>query len=146
MYYYKHQLEFKPTLNILSKLRIAIDSEIVETRIPIKKLLEIATHIKQIYIDVGPFGTTNTDNNSYNIQQEFNTSKIQFHHGLGAFRELEIKFKEKVQLMTIDILHIIYQLGLSKRINKVLVDITSDDIHRKTSCIRFKSGIVIFKF
>ena len=38
IYYYKHQLEFAPTLNILSKLRLAIDSEIVETRIPIKKL------------------------------------------------------------------------------------------------------------
>ena len=51
IYYYKHQLEFAPTLNILSKLRLAIESEIVDTRIPIKKLLEIATNRKQyIYI------------------------------------------------------------------------------------------------
>ena len=35
IHYYKHQSEYKPTLNILSKLRLAIDSEIVETRIPI---------------------------------------------------------------------------------------------------------------
>ena len=82
-----------------------------------------------------PFDTTNTDNKSILIQKEFNTSKIQFHHGLGAFCELEIKFKDKVQLMMIDILHIIYQLGLSKRINEVLVDIKADDIHHKTSCI-----------
>ena len=38
IYYYKHQLEFQSTLNILAKLRTAIDCEIVETRIPIKKL------------------------------------------------------------------------------------------------------------
>ena len=48
IYYYKHQLEFAPTLNILSKLRLAIDREIVETRIHIKKLLDIATNRKQI--------------------------------------------------------------------------------------------------
>ena len=65
-------------------------------------------------------------------------SKIQFHHGLGACCPLEIKFKDKVQLMILDILHIIYQLGLSKRVNKVLVDIKADDLHHETSCIRFK--------
>ena len=48
IYYYEHQVEIVPTINILSKLRIAISSEIVEARIPIKKLLEIATHRKQI--------------------------------------------------------------------------------------------------
>ena len=40
VYYFKHQLEFKSTLHIISKLRIAVDSELVETRIPIKTLLE----------------------------------------------------------------------------------------------------------
>ena len=95
IYYYKHQLEFAPTLNILSKLRLAIDSEIVETRIPIKELLEIATHRKHIYIDVWPCDTTKTESNINKIQKEFSTSKIQFHHGLGCFCELEIKFKDK---------------------------------------------------
>ena len=59
------------------------------------------------------------NNNPYNIQKYFNASKIQFHHGLGALCELEIKVKDKVQLMTIDILHIICQVRLRKRINKV---------------------------
>ena len=82
-------------------------------------------------MDVGRFDTTtNTDNKPYHIQQERNTSKRKFHHGLGAFCELEIKFKDKVQLMIIDVYHMIYQLGLSKRINNVLVDIKADDIHR----------------
>ena len=85
-----------------------------------------------------PFDTTNTDNKTLKVQKEFNTSKIQFHHGLMAFCHLEIKSKDKVQLMIIDILHIIYQLGLSKRVNQVLVDIKADDLHHKTSCIRFR--------
>ena len=68
IYYYKHQLEFKSTLHVIAKLRIAIDSEIVETRIP-NKLLETATSRKQIYIDVRPFDTTNTDNKSDQIQK-----------------------------------------------------------------------------
>ena len=40
--------------------------------------------------------------------------------------------------MVIDILHSIYQLGLSKRSNKVLVDVKADDLHLKTSCITCK--------
>jgi len=142
--YYKHQLEFKPTLHVISKLRIAIDSEIVETRIPIKKLLETTTSRTRIYIDVRPFGTTNTDNRSYQIQKEFNTSEIQVHNGLGSFCDSEIKLKDKVQLIIVSILHIIYQLGLSTRINKVLVNIKFDDIHHKTSCITFKNGVIQF--
>ena len=52
--------------------------------------------------------------------------------------QLEIKFTEQIQLLIIDILHIIYQLGLTKRLNKILVDIQAEDIHHKTSCIGFK--------
>ena len=48
--------------------------------------------------------------------------------------------------MTIDILHIIYHLGLSKIIDKVLVDITADDLHHKTSCIIFNSQILILVY
>ena len=118
IYYFKHQLEFGPTLNILPKLRIAIDSEIVETRIPIEKLLEIVTNNNHMSIYVAPSDTTENYNNPYKIQKEFNTRKIEFHHGLGAFCELEIEFKDKVQLMTIDILHIIHQLGFSKELTK----------------------------
>ena len=71
VYYFKHQLEFKPTLDVIAKLRLAVDSEIVETRIPIKKLLEKATNRKQIYIDVMPFNTPKNDDNPSKIQQEF---------------------------------------------------------------------------
>ena len=85
-----------------------------------------------------PFNTPSNDNNPSKIQQEFKTSKIEFHKGLGAMCQLEIKFSEKIQLLIIDILHIIYQLGLTKRLNKILVDILAEDIHHKTSCIRFK--------
>ena len=138
VYHFKHQLEFQPTLAIVSKLRIAVDSEIVETRTPIKKLLEKATNKKQIYIDVMPFKTPTTDDKALKVQQEFNTSKIQFHQGFGALCQIELKFIQKIQLLIIDILHIIYQLGLTKRLNKVLVDIQAQDIHHKTSCIRFK--------
>ena len=85
-----------------------------------------------------PFDTTNTNNKISNIQKEFNTNKIYVHHGLGAMCQLEIKFKDKLNLMVVDILHIIHQLGITKRMNKVLVDIEAVDIHHKTSCIRFK--------
>jgi len=36
IHYFKHQLEMQPTLHLLARLRIALDSEIVTTRIPIK--------------------------------------------------------------------------------------------------------------
>ena len=85
-----------------------------------------------------PFNTPTTDDKALKVQQEFNTSKIQFHQGVGALCQIEIKFNQKMQLLTVDILHIIYQLGLTKRLNRVLVDIQAQDIHHKTSCIRFK--------
>ena len=69
VYHFKHQLEFQPTLAIISKLRIAVDSEIVETRTPIKKLLEKATNKKQLYIDVMPFKTPTTDDKALKVQQ-----------------------------------------------------------------------------
>ncbi len=37
IHYFKHQLDMIPSLNLLGRLRIALDSEIVTTRIPIKK-------------------------------------------------------------------------------------------------------------
>ena len=136
VYYLKHQLEFKSTLNIISKLRIAVDSEIVETRIPIRKLLETATSRKQIYIDVIPFNSPDDFTKGFKIQEEFN-AKLDLHRGIGAFRQLEIKFKEKVQLMIIDVLYIIFHLGFTRRLNRILVDIEADDIHSRTSCISF---------
>ena len=35
------------------------------------------------------------DNKTFKVQKELNTSKIQLHNGLGAFCQLEIKFKTK---------------------------------------------------
>jgi len=136
VYYMKHQLEFKSTLNIISKLRIAVDSEIIETRIPIRKLLETATSRKQIYIDVMPFNSPDDFTKNSKIKEEFN-AKLDIHRGIGAFQQLEIKFKEKVQLMIIDVLYIIFHLGFTRRLNRILVDIEADDIHSRTSCISF---------
>ena len=138
IYKFKHQLEFKPTLDVLSKLKLAVDSEIIDTKIPIKKLLEKATDKKHIYIDVLPFCSISNQSKNIEVQREFNTSKIEFHHGLGAFCQIEIKFKDKINLLIIDILHLINQLGLTKRLSKKLVDIEATDVHHKTSCIRFK--------
>ena len=39
IYGFKHQLEFIDSINLVSRLKVALDSEIVDTRIPIKKLL-----------------------------------------------------------------------------------------------------------
>ena len=85
-----------------------------------------------------PFNTPTTDDKALKVQQAFNTSKIQFHPGFGALCQIEIKVYQKIQLLIVYVLHIIYQLGLTKRLNRVLVDIQAQDIHHKTSCIRFK--------
>ena len=51
---------------------------------------------------------------------------------------IEIKFNDKPNILVFDVLHIVYQLGLTQRVGTTLVDIISDDIHHKTSMIRFK--------
>ena len=66
-----------------------------------------------------------------------NTNKIQLHKGIFCFCQLEIKFAEKVNILIIDILYILYVLGLTKRIDKTLVDILSDSSSR-SSVISFK--------
>ena len=66
-----------------------------------------------------------------------NTNKIQLHKGLFGFGQLEIKFAEKVNILIIDILYILYVMGLTKRIDKTLVDLLSDN-SSKSSVISFK--------
>ena len=38
IYGFKHQLEFIDSINMVSRLKVALDSEMVDTRIPIRKL------------------------------------------------------------------------------------------------------------
>jgi hypothetical protein len=141
IYGFKHQLEFIDSINLVSRLKVALDSEIVDTRIPIKKLLQKATDKKQVYIDVLPFDNTSFDDQEDNkdklLKIGFNPKKIQLHKGLYCFCQLEIKFAEKVDILVVDILFILYVLGLTKRIDKTLVDILSDN-GSKSSVISFK--------
>jgi hypothetical protein len=138
IYYFKHQLEMKPSLNLLTRLRIALDSEIVETRIPIKKLLEVATNKKQIYINGNQFTAPPDDNKNEIIQNEFNTNKIQYHRGWGHLVQVELSLNEKRNIMVIDILYILLHLGFTGRTDKILVDIKPHDIHHKTCCVSFQ--------
>jgi hypothetical protein len=136
IYGFKHQLEFIDSVNLVSKLKVALDSEIVDTRIPIKKLLQKATDKKLIYIDALAFDNTAFDNNKHNKDKLFkiglNPNKIQLHRGMYCLCQLEIKFSEKVNLLVIDILNILYVLGLTKRTDKTLVDIISDNSSRSS--------------
>ena len=139
---YKHQLEFQETLKLISKLKVALDHELVETKIPIKKLLQKATDRKQIYINVLPFNHDCVNGDGYandkQVQKEFNANKVQFHQGKYNLCQIEMKFNNKIKLLVIDVLYIVYQLGLTQRVGSTLVDIISDDIHHKTSMIKFK--------
>ena len=108
IYGFKHQLEFIDSINLVSRLKVALDSEIVDTRIPIRKLLQKATDKKQVYINVIPFDNTSFDDKENNkdklVKNGLNTNKIQLHKGLFCFCQLEIKFAEKVNILIIDIL------------------------------------------
>ena len=137
IYKMKHQLEFNPKLDILDKLKLAVDCELIEMRIPIRKLLEKINTKKQLYIDVGHFTPPKGDKGREIIQNKFNTKKIAYYKGTGVSCELEIKFNDKVDLMVIDILHIIEQMGMSSRTNIILVDIDTSHLHHKTTCISF---------
>lgn len=142
IYQYKHELEFTATLRMINKLKVALDNEIVDTKIPIKKLLQKATNRKQIYINVLPFNIECVNRNGYSndtiVKSEFNANKVQFHQGLYNLCQLEIKFNNKINILVIDVLYIIHQLGLTRRLGSQLTDIVSDDIHHKTSMINFK--------
>lgn len=130
---FQHQLNFKDSLNFIKKLRITLDSD---TKIPLRKLLKKATDRKLIYIDVGEFDCSRFDNNTA-IMKEFNTNKIQLHQGLlPRFTQMEIKLCEKTTLLIIDVLYILYELGLTKQINNKVVDVITEDL-RKTAMVHF---------
>ena len=98
IYRFKHQLEFKPTLDFILKNRIPMDNQLAETKIPIKKVLQFATNKKQIYIDIVRFNRP-TSNNDHLIQKQFNANKIQYHQGFGSLCQLELKFTDKINLL-----------------------------------------------
>ena len=134
IYKSKHQLEFTETLNIIKRFNTAFDS-----LIPIKKLLSKATDRKQIYINVMPFYIPDTYSEQTKIiQHEFNTNTLSFHKGRMPLCQLEIKFNKKCNILIVDILYIVEKLGLTKRSNRTLVDITTNDIHLKTAMIAFQ--------
>ena len=83
-----------------------------------------------------PFNTP-TYNNDQIIQNQFNTNKNQFHQGLSPFCQFDIKFHEKRNSLMLDVLYIVYTFGLTKRIDKIHVDVIANDAHHKTSCIQF---------
>ena len=118
-----------------------MDSEISDSKIPIKKLLKKATDKKLIYIDVGMFDCSHYNNSvddmNKNIKKEFKTDKIQIHKGfLPQFTQIELKLTEKMTLLIIDVLYILYELGLTRRINNKVVDVITEDL-RKSAMIHF---------
>ena len=118
-----------------------MDSEISDSKIPIKKLFKKATDKKLIYIDVGMFDCSHYNNSvddmNKNIKKEFKTDKIQIHKGLlPQFTQIEIKLTEKMTLLIIDVLYILYELGLTRRINNKVVDVITEDL-RKSAMIHF---------
>jgi hypothetical protein len=140
IYRFKHQLEFKSTLDYIKKIRIPMDNQLVETKIPIKKILQLATNKKQIYIDIVRFNRPISDN-AHIIQKQFNTNKIEYHQGFGALCQLEIKFTDKINLSVLDILYIVYTLGMTKRLDfdfeRILVNVNAKDIHHKCCFVGF---------
>ena len=141
IYKMKHNLEFKDTLNLISRLRVALDYDIAQAHIPIKRLLKKATHKKQIYINVLPFDCSNLDNaNNHNkaiLKKEFNTDKILVHKGMFSLTQLEIKKADTRPILIVDVLYFIYILGLTKRFDKEIVDLIIDDL-QKSSMISFE--------
>jgi hypothetical protein len=138
IYRFKHQLEFKSTLDFIKKIRIPMDNQLIDTKIPIRVLLQQATNKKQIYINIVRFNRP-TSNNDHIIQKEFNINKIQYHQGFDTICELELKFTEKTKLLILDILYIVYTLGITKapHIDKTLVHVNAYDLHHKTCCVNF---------
>ena len=138
---YQHQLTFNDSLNFIKKMRIVLDSELSDSKIPIKKLLKKATDKKLIYIDVGMFDCSHyndtVDDMNKTIKKEFKTDKIQIHKGLlPQFTQIEIKLTEKMTLLIIDVLYILYELGLTRRINNKVVDVITEDL-RISAMIHF---------
>lgn len=59
------------------------------------------------------------------------------HKGIEAFQPLDIKIKEKIQLMIIDVLYTKFHLGVTRRLNGTRVDIEAGDTHTRKSCLAF---------
>ena len=77
------------------------------------------------------------DDMNKTIKKEFKTNKIEIHKGLlPQFTQIELKLGEKMTVLIIDVLYILYELGLSRRINDKFVDVTTEDL-KKSAMIHF---------
>jgi hypothetical protein len=137
----KHQLEFKETVELLKKLSVGLAYDIFEVRIPIKKLLSIATKKKLIYVNVWGFdGRTEASYDATNyetMKKQFNASKVVLHRGVSFLNQLEIKMNEKRNFLVYEILYLLHMLGITKDLDRDIVNILIDDLAR-TSIISFE--------
>jgi len=78
-----------------------------------------------------------TKNIHNNVKKQFKTNKIKIHKGhIPRFTQMEIALGEKMTLLIIDVLYILYELGLTRRINNKVVDVITADL-KKTAMTHF---------
>ena len=139
IYHYKHQLEFKPTLDIINKLRIAIDNEITTTEIPILNLIKTGTKMKQVYITFSQYDASKAQQEAPRIQQELKLKKLDSCYTPALSEgEVEIKFFNKPNVLMIDVLEIMHKLKITPLGSQLLFNVVFDDVSNRTCNVRLR--------
>ncbi len=135
----KHQLEFRDTVKDINLFRVVANHEVIDTRMPIRRLLDVASDRKIVDISLFHFRETPQDTLQYNadkVKEEYGLSKIKIaYHFMGAF--VDIRFKERETLRNIDYINLIYHLGVVRNNTHTLVDVESDTSVSKNPVISF---------
>ena len=124
----KHQLEFRDTVKDINLFRVVANHEVIDMRMPIRKLLNVASDKKIVDISLFHFKETpehTLKHNAEKVKEDYGLSKIKIaYHFLGAF--VDIRFKERKTLRNIDYINMIYHLGVVRNNTHTLVDVDSD--------------------
>ncbi len=135
----KHQLEFRDTVRDINLFRVVANHEVIDTRMPIRRLLDVASDRKIVDISLFHFSETpqhTLNNNADKVKEEYGLSKIKIaYHFMGAF--VDIRFKERKTLRNIDYINMIYHLGVVRNNTHTLVDVDSDTSVSKNPVISF---------
>ena len=135
----KHQLEYRDTVKDINLFRVVADHEIIDTRMPIRRLLDVASDRKIVDISLFHFRETpehTLQHNADKVKEDYGLSKIKIaYHFMGAF--VDIRFKERKTLRNIDYINLIYHLGVVRNNTHTLVDVDSDTAVSRNPVISF---------
>ena len=102
------------------------------TPIPVQNLIKPGTNMKQLYITMSSYDTSEAQQTAPTLQQELNIKKLDCWYSSTFISEIEIKFVNRPNVLMIDILVTLHKLRLTPLASKVSLNIGFRNVFNRT--------------